>query len=260
MLINVFFGVAVNAARGVAMTVTSAINSFVNSFTVAFIPQITKSYASGDRSRLLFLVFEGTKITWYLIFLFIIPVFWETDMLLKLWLGTPPEQASVFLRLALFESWSIVISFALHNTILASGQLKRVQLRIAAYTAFIFPLTWLGYILGAPAWMCYVVFITLNTTAKGFTLYELKRIIDFPVKRFLSECVLRCTVVTIIAFALPGLLVYLIPQSASRFFIVVPVSILWALVCSYFIGLNKDEKKVVIDAKNKMLLKVIKTK
>ena len=258
MLINAFFGVALNAARGVAVSVTAAITNFVNNFTIAFVPQITKSYASGDKDRVLFLVFQGTKFIWYLIFIFIIPVFWEADTLLKLWLGTPPEYASLFLRFALFESWSIIISFALHNVILASGQLKRVQSRIAIYTSFIFPLTWLCFALGAPVWISYVVFIVLNTTSKGFSLAELKRIVNFPVLKFMKECVLRCTIVTIIAFALPGVLVYLIPQSVSRFFLVVPIAIIWTMICMYFIGLNTNEKGTVKVLTGKMINKFIK--
>lgn len=245
MLINVFFGVALNAARAVAVSVTNAITTFVNNFTVAFVPQITKSYASGDKERLLFLVFQGTKFTWFLIFLFIIPVFWEADMILKLWLVEPPKYASLFLRFALFESWTIIISFALHNAILASGQLKRVQLRIAVYTAFIFPITWICFKLGCPVWISYVVFITLTLTSKGFTLYELKRVIDFPVKQFMRKCVLLCTIVTIIAFTLPGIITTFMPQSLLRFCVSVPVAVVWTLLCDYLIGLNSTEKKQV---------------
>lgn len=254
MLINVFFGVVLNAARGVALSVTSAINQFVNSFTVAFVPQITKSYASGDKERVLSLIFQGTKYTWYLIFLFIVPVFWESDMLLKLWLGTPPQESDVFLRLALFESWSIVISFALHNTILASGQLKRVQIKTATYTSLIFPITWLCFKLGAQAWSSYIVFIALNTSSKGFTLYELKRIINFPISRFMRECVLRCVMVTLLCFTLPGLLVFIFPQSISRFIIVSIVSVLWTLTCVYLLGINKTERKQI----NSLAIKYVK--
>ena len=260
MLINVFFGVALNAARGVAVSVTSAITTFVNNFTVAFIPQITKSYASKDMDRVLFLVFQGTKFTWFLIFIFIIPVFWEADTLLKLWLVEPPEYASLFLRFALFESWSIIISFALHNVILASGQLKRVQTKIAIYTAFIFPVTWLCYSLGAPVWTSYVVFILLNTTAKGFTLSELKRIVYFPVLRFMKECVLRCVIVTAIAFVVPGICVYLIPQSTARFFIVVPIAIIWTLLCEFILGLSISERSLVITVGKKAVYKFIGNK
>lgn len=245
MLINVFFGVVLNAARGIAVTVTGAITTFVNNFTVAFVPQITKSYASGDKDRLLFLIFQGTTITWYLIFLFIIPVFWETDTLLRLWLGNPPEYANVFLCFALFESWSMCISFALHNTILATGKLKRVQLQIAIFTAFIFPITWLCFVAGLSAWASCVVFVVMNTASKGFTLYELKRLIDFPVAKFLHQCVLRCTLVTLVAFALPGAIVYTVPQSTTRFIIVIFTSIVWTLFCAYCIGLNKTERIAV---------------
>lgn len=257
MLINVFFGVALNAARGVAMSVTHAITTFVHNFTIAFVPQITKSYASKDMERMQFLIFEGTKFTWFLIFLFIIPVFWEADMLLKLWLGEPPEYASLFLRFALFESWSIIISFALHHAILASGQLKRVQLRIAAYTSLIFPITWLLFKLGAPAWSSYVIFIILNTTSKGFTLSELRRIINFPVMPFLLKIVLRCSVVTFIAFSLPGFLTYLMPQSLTRFFIAVPTAVLWTLFCEYCFGLNKSEKELALSLVKKVKDKYI---
>lgn len=252
MLINVFFGVALNAARGIAMSITTTINTFVNNFTIAFIPQITKSYAAGDRDRLLVLIFQGTKFTWYLIFLFIIPVFLETEMLLKIWLGNPPEYAALFLRFALFESLSMVISFALHNTILASGKLKRVQLKIACYTVFIFPITWLCYKFGCPVWISYVVFILLNTTSKGFTLYEVKRIIDFPVMRFLRDCVLKCTCVTLVAFAFPATLTFIMPSSIARFFIVCSLSVIWTIICVYTLGLNHSEKQLAKSYVNKM--------
>lgn len=259
MLINVFFGVTVNAARGIASSVSAAITSFVNSFTVAFIPQITKSYASGDKERLFFLVFKGTKFTWFLMFLFIIPVFWETDTILKLWLGDVPDNAVVFTRFSLFECWSMVFSFALHNAILASGKLKRVQMQISIYTALIFPFTWVVFKFGAPVWFSCLIFILLNTTAKYFTLIELKRIMDFPVIRFLKDCLLPSTIVTIIAFVFPGLLVHIIPKSLSRFMIVFPIAVLWTILCEYVIGLNSEEKKLVQtvakNLKNKYILK-----
>lgn len=260
MLINVFFGVVLNAARGIALSVTSAITTFVNNFTVAFTPQITKSYASADHPRLLFLIFEGTKITWFLVLLFIIPVFWESQTILRMWLETPPEYSDIFLRFALFESWSMIISFALHNTILATGKLKRVQLQIAVYTAFIFPITWLCFKLGVSAWYSCIIFIIINTTAKGFTIYELKRQINFPVKEFMIKCVLRCTLITVIAFAIPGVLTYILPSNDFRFLMVVVISLLWTSFCGYYIGLNKEEKAKVKNIMAKLYTKIFSKK
>ena len=257
MLINTFFGVVLNATRGIALTVTSGIATFVNNFTVAFIPQITKSYASGDMNRLLFLIFQGTKMTWFLVLLFIIPVFWESKTLLKLWLGTPPEYSDIFLRFALFESWSMVISFALHHTIMATGKLKRVQLQLAVYTSLIFPITWICFYHGVSAWYSCIIFIIINTTAKGFSLYELKRLINFPISLFMKNCVVKCTLITIVAFTVPGIIVYMMPESLTRFFIVIVISIIWTLFCSYFIGLNQSEKIFIKTSVNNSVKKFI---
>lgn len=256
MLINVFFGVVYNAARGVAITVTGALSSFVNNFTVAFVPQITKSYASGDRERLMTLIFQGTKIVWFLFVLLIIPVFIEADTLLKLWLGTPPEHAVTFLRFALIESWSISVSFALHNTILASGKLKRVQLKIAVYTSLIFPVTWLCFKLGAPAWASYTVFILLNTTAKGFTISELRHIIDFPALQFMNKVVLRCVFVTAVAFILPAFVAMQMTHPLCRFLTVVPLSGLWTIACAYIIGIDRLERALVKTCALKFIHKI----
>lgn len=252
MLINVFFGVVLNAARGIAVTVTGAITTFVNNFTVTFVPQITKSYATGDMDRLLFLVFQGTKMTWFLILIFIIPIFWESKILLEFWLGNPPEYSDIFLRYALFESWSMVISFALHNTILATGKLKRVQLQIAVYTALIFPITWICFRLGIPAWYSCLIFIIINTSSKGLTLYELKRLINFPVARFMRQCVARCTVVSAIAFLIPGIIVYFAPQSVLRFATVIIASLFSTIFVAYRFGLNVNERVMVLSFVNKV--------
>lgn len=256
MLINVFFGVVLNAARGVAISVTSAITAFVNNFTVAFIPQITKSYATGEHDRLLSLVFKGSKFTWYLLFLFIIPAFLEADTLLDLWLGKPPAYASLFLRFALIETWSINFNFALHYALLASGKLKRVQIRIALYTSFVFPVTWLCFYMGAPVWISYVIFICFNTSSKYLMLQELQRNINFPMVKFIKDVFLHCIFVTIISFSLPGLIAFSMPKSYLRLIIVIVISSVWSLLCDYVIGLSKSEKQYVNSVAKKMLSKI----
>ena len=104
MLVNAFFGVAFNAARGLAIQVNTAVQSFVNNFTVAFSPQITKTYAAGETSYAVHLSNRGTKFAWLMMFVFIVPVCCEADTLLKLWLGEVPEWSALFLRFAMFES------------------------------------------------------------------------------------------------------------------------------------------------------------
>ena len=66
ILINLFFGVTVNAARGIATQLNAAVMQFVNNFTIAINPQITKSYASGDRKYMFMLVCRGAKYSYFL--------------------------------------------------------------------------------------------------------------------------------------------------------------------------------------------------
>lgn len=103
MLVNVFFGVTFNAARGVATTVNGAVQGFVGNFTIALSPQITKSYASGDITYAINLANKSTKFTWMMMYIFIVPICLEADILLKMWLGTVPPMATVFLQLSMFE-------------------------------------------------------------------------------------------------------------------------------------------------------------
>lgn len=97
MLINIFFGVLLNAARGVAVQVESAINQFVNNFMTALNPQITKSYAAGETESMITLVCRGSKFSFFIMLLIIIPFEFEAEFILKLWLGIVPEESTIFL-------------------------------------------------------------------------------------------------------------------------------------------------------------------
>lgn len=96
MLINIFFGVTLNAARGVATQVQNAVMQFVNNFTVAVNPQITKSYAAGEMEYMYKLVCRGARFAYFLLLLFVVPIVCEADYILRLWLKLVPEYAPTF--------------------------------------------------------------------------------------------------------------------------------------------------------------------
>lgn len=96
MLMNIFFGVVINTAKGIAMQVEGAVLSFVNSFMSAFNPQITKSYAENNMEYMYSVMCRGSKFSFYLLLLFIIPIEFEAPLILKLWLGEVPEYSVSF--------------------------------------------------------------------------------------------------------------------------------------------------------------------
>ena len=122
---NVYYGVVVNASRGIATQVETAILKFVNDFTTAITPQITKSYANGDYESYNKLIFRGSKFTYYLMLIMAMPLIFETEFVLSIWLGTIPDYAVIFFRLTIVSSIIDRLGNVLYVASMATGDIKR---------------------------------------------------------------------------------------------------------------------------------------
>lgn len=253
MLINIFFGVAFNAARGLAGQINQSIQSFVNNFTMAFSPQITKSYAAGNVEYAVQLANRGTKFSWLMMSVFVIPVCAEADTLLQLWLGTVPVMADVFLRFAMFESLAVVSGQNLYRLIQADGRIRHYTTRSFLVAGMIFPIVWLAYLLGAPVWISYMIFIMDYMLLNLLRYYEIKRLMPFSVTEHLKTCIIPCIIVTIASFFLPLVIVDIMEPSWLRFLLNVPVAILWTVACCIVFGLTRHERTFFWD-KTKLAL------
>ena len=257
MLINVFFGVAYNAARGIAITVNSAVQSFVGNFTIAFSPQITKSYASGDKAYAIHLGNRGTKFSWLMMYIFIVPVCCEADTLLKLWLGEAPEWSALFLRFAMFESLAVCSGQNLFRLIQADGHVKNYTIHAAITAGLIFPLTWIAYILGAPVWLSYVIFIIDFLALNLVRFYDIKKLMQFSIRQHIRETLIPCLVVSVTSFVIPLCVCYYMNPGTIRFFVNVPICVIWTLICCILFGLTKNERSFFLD-KAKQVIERIK--
>lgn len=242
MLVNVFFGVAYNAARGIAQQVNSAIQSFVGNFTMAFSPQITKTYAAGDKEYAIRLGNRGTKFSWLMMYIFIVPVCCEAETLLKLWLGQVPEWSVLFLRFAMFESLAVSSGQNLIRLIQADGHVKKYSIHAAITAGMIFPLSWLSYKLGAPVWSAYIIFIIDFMFLNVVRFFDLKKLMPFSIRQFMSEVIIPCILVSITSFILPLVVCYYLESGLTRFFINVPLAVLWTLGCCIVFGLTGNER------------------
>ncbi len=257
MLVNVFFGVVFNASRSIAMQVNSAIQGFVNNFSVAFSPQITKSYAAGDTVYAVHLANRGTKFTWLMMYVFLVPVFMEAEMLLWLWLGDVPDMAPLFLRFAMFESLAVTSGSNLFKLIQADGHVKKYTIHAALTAGLIFPTTWIAYWLGASVWVTYVIFIADFLILNLVRIMDIKRLMMFSARQFFKDCCVPCAIVSVTSFILPVTVTYFMEQGIARFFINVAVSVLWTCLCCIVFGLTKKERTFFWD---KTLLAVSKIK
>lgn len=186
-VVNLFFGVAVNAARGVALQVENTVKQFVSNFLTALNPQITKSWAAGDRDYCFELVRKGAKYAWLVILACALPVWGEAELLLDVWLGPDqvPPHAAGFVRLALLGLLVDLAGNSLHTLVQATGRVKRFYL-ITGLTSYLgLPLTWLCFHLGrGPLW-AYVVFIAVYLAVLVERIVLVHRLADFPLRPYL---------------------------------------------------------------------------
>lgn len=246
ILINMFFGVTLNAARGVATQVDSAIQQFVNNFMTAINPQITKDYASGQIKEMFMLVCRGAKFSYFLLLLFAVPVIFEADYILKLWLKNVPEYAVVFLRLTIIGSMVNMLGGTGLTACMATGKIKRYSIWISSVGVLVFPLTWIAFKYGLSVESTYIIFIIVYIGVNIVRLYIMKGLLHFPPMLFVREVIFKIGIVTFIIIPLPAIVNYLFTESFGRLILTVTVSSVFSCVTIFCLGLSRPERESVI--------------
>ena len=258
MLINIFFGVGTNAARAIAVQVDSAVTQFVNNFMTAINPQITKSYAAGDRKYLFKLVCRGTKYSFFIMYLFIVPLVLEADTILGIWLKEVPTDTAVFMRMVLFSTLTTLLGNPMYTAIMATGKIRNYQIAVVSAGCLVFPLTWIAYTLGCPAYATYVIYVIIYFSLNFIRLSFLKKLMDFPISQFILPVFGRIGACAVLTFVLPTVVVFTLPPSFLRLFAVCTVSIMWSVACVYYIGLEKEERTFFLTKARLFLAKELK--
>lgn len=244
LLINIFFGVTVNAARGVAVQVDAAVKQFVSSFTTAVNPQITKSYAEGNYEYVYKLICYSAKYSSFLLLFLAVPVIIEAPTILQLWLGTVPDYAVIFTQLVVFSSFfDYVLGNSLMTGIFATGNIKNYQIAVSIVGGMVFPLTWLGYYLGAPPQTTYVIYIALYALVVYVRVYFMKRQMRMPSSMYFKRVVLRVFPVMILAFGLPYLLKQCMDEGLLRVVVITLCSAVTTLIVIASVGLSSRERQ-----------------
>lgn len=253
ILLNMFFGPTVNAARGIAMQVQSAVNSFVSNFQMAVNPQIIKSYAADEKGYMSSLVIRSSKFSFYLLYILSLPIIIEIDQILKLWLKTVPEYSSIFTILVLVIILIDCVSGPLMTAIQATGKIKVYQAVVGSLLTLILPISYILLKKGYSPEITLYVNIIISIIALSFRLYLVWKLLEFPVKTFIREILLKNIVVILLTLALPLFIRYYMDEKIIRLVIIVFVTIIWNSIIVYSIGFNSSERKFVISGFNKIL-------
>lgn len=206
ILLNVFFGPVVNAAKSIGNQASGALNNFVTNLQMAINPQIIKSYSANDRAYTNKLINYGSKYNFFLIFTLALPILMRTEDVLNIWLVEPPEYAALFLQLILVNVIIESISRPLITAAQATGMIKLYQFVVGGILLMNVPVSFLVLKAGYAPQSVFFVAIGLTTIAAIARVIMLKRIFDFSFMQFFRDALIRIGVVTLIVVGLTFML------------------------------------------------------
>lgn len=246
IVINLFCGPAVNAARGIAFQVNTAVYGFVSNFMTALNPQITKSYAAGDRDYMMTLIYQGARLSFYMLLLLSLPVLVNPHYILGLWLKIVPDHAVLFVQLVLIFAMSESISNPLITAMLATGKIRNYQLVVGGLQMMNLPVSYLLLRMGMFPEVVIVVAIAISQCCLAARLVMLRGMIGLSVRKYMKKVYINVFVVTVIAAILPFLLSMKLEESFLNFVLLCFVALICTGVTIYYVGCDKTERQFVL--------------
>lgn len=260
MILNLFFGPAINAAKGVATQVAGAVQGFVSNISIAVRPQLTGSYASGDKIKAFHMMYTLSKISFVILYLLSLPLMIEIDYILHLWLGNAiPENTGAFIIVSIVLNYLGSFSTSFSAIIHSSGKLKWYQIVGAICNIIVLPVCYIFLHYGYSPVFVYsitIIFVIINLIA---TLMILNRIENFPVLNYVRKVLTPLIAVVISTVFFPMLPKYFMLEGFLRLIVVIIVSTVTISASFYLLGANESEKKIisaaVINIKTKVRIK-----
>ena len=246
VVINLFCGPAVNAARGIAFQVNNAISGFVTNFMTALNPQITKSYAAGDRDYMMTLIYQGARFSFYMLLLLSLPVLANTHYILGLWLKIVPDHAVLFVQLVLVFAMSESISNPLITAMLATGKIRNYQLVVGGLQMMNLPVSYLLLRMGMFPEVVIVVAIAISQCCLAARLVILRGMIGLSIRKYIKKVYMNVLIVTAIAAILPFLLSMKLEESFLNFVLLCFVALICTVMTIYYVGCDKTERQFIL--------------
>ena len=253
MMLNIFFGPIVNAARGIAVQVQSAVQQFVGGFQTALNPQITKNYASNNLPQMHSLMFRSARFSFLLLFFLSLPVLMETNFILTLWLKTVPDDAVIFTQIMICISLIYTTANPCIIANQATGKVKIYQMVVGGILLLILPISYVVLKLGAPAYSVFIVHFCIESLAQFSRMYMLRKLIHLPLWQYMKNIYIPIVSTVVIAIILPLVVRMQVSEGWLRFLAVGFTCFLSVGASSYFIGFTKQERVFFLDKSLRLL-------
>ena len=246
ILVNMFFSPLMNAARGVAVQLSGAVQGFVTNFMTAVNPQITKSYAGGDHQYTFSLVRKSSRMSFYLLFVFALPLLFNTEFVLNLWLKDVPANTVGFVQLFLIFSLCESLARPMVTALLATGDIRNYQIIVGGLQLMNLPVSYVLLRNGCDAEVTVVVSIVISVICIFVRLFIMKRQMNFPVRSFFRRVFVNIVSVTAAAAIIPLCVCRFIPETFAGSLANLTLVFLCACMSVLFAGCTRSERRELI--------------
>jgi O-antigen/teichoic acid export membrane protein len=243
VLINQFFNPATVAARAIAMTVAYQALVFSQYFNTGLYSPIIRAYAADQKAEMNALVLNGSKLTFFLMWIFALPMMLEMDTILRLWLVTPPSEAIMFTRLALIESLIMSLSLPLGTAARAPGKMKLYELTLGSIQIAIFACSWLALTAGYSAASVFIIAIVANLLMFKIRLLLVKGLVGLPIASYYTQVIIPLILVILLSSVAGIMAAYWLADGLLASVMVVGSCIVTTIVTMYFFGLDKLSRR-----------------
>ena len=257
VILNLFFGPIVNAARGVSYQVTGGLQAFVVNVSTAIRPQIVQSYAIGNYTRTINLMYSLSKASICFLYIVAYPIMLEIDYVLKLWLGANvPDFAADFILIVICITFLNNLNSAVSAVVHASGIMRNYQIVGSLINLVSIPVAYYALSLGHHPTSVFWISFVFTLFMQMASLFILKGIIKFSFLSYAKRVLFPFALLILASFSLPLIPFFLLPCGFMRFLIVSAIAVLGSSAVFYFISLNHSEKLIV----NSFVAKILRIK
>lgn len=248
IVLNLFFGPVINAARGIAMQVSNAVMGLISNFQVALNPQITKNYANNKLAEMESLSYLGLKFSYILLFIMAFPLCLNIDFVLHLWLVKVPDYAGLFIILIMIDSLGgNLFGVPLMTSLSSTGKIRNYQIVVSCVILCIVPVGYLILKMGGGVESIFYVSI-IFTLISGFVRFLFcRKQIGYSLRRLLNKVLLPIAVMTAVALPVPIFIKqeYLNDRSLINFILLCLMAVFITMLSAWFIGINAHERTTI---------------
>lgn len=256
IILNIFCGPVINAARGIAYQVTNVVTNFCTNFFTAVKPQIIKSYAVGDFTGLYNLILRSSRYSVYLIWIFFLPIYLRIDYVLHLWLTEVPDYTSLFVKWVLVYMVFETLNNPVWTAIQAVGKIKTTMVYSSTVFLLAFPLSYLCLRQGLAPWTVYPSLIVMRIAANAISLYMLRQYTGISLRQYARSVILPVILVTFVTMVIMYPIDSLFAQNFISLLIVSLLSLMVNAMIIGSVGIPRHELTVILSQISNVVKKI----